>query len=225
MSIEELKALLEAGHITQEQFDEMAKHIDTDKTDTDKDTNPDKDTDNTDDETLKRLRQSELDRALAKERKEKAELKRRLERIEKKYLSEEENRQNQFEEERKQFEEERKLFELEKRKTYAFKAMKKIGVDDGEETTLLIEKLVSACEDELDIDDTITLLKTIMEKQEKRTVDKIYKENGYTPKKASSLNGGVNPYSKEQFNFTEQMKLESSNPELAAQLKAAAGVK
>lgn len=221
MSIEELKALLEAGHITQEQFDEMAKHIEN----ADTDPKPTTDPDPTDDEALKRLRQAELDKALAKERKEKAELKRRLDRMQKQYLSEEENRQNQFEEERRQFEEERKLFELEKRKTYAFKAMKKVGVEDSEEATLLIEKLVSACEDEIDIDDTIKLLKTILEKQDKKTVDKIYKENGYTPKKASSLNGGVNPYTKEQFNLTAQMQLENTNPELAAQLKAAAGVK
>ena len=56
-------------------------------------------------------------------------------------------------------------------------------------------------------------------------VNKRFKENGYTPKKGAELNGGVNPYTKEQFNLTKQMEIENTNPELAAQLKAAAGVK
>lgn len=224
MTAEKLKELLESGAITQEEFDEMIKNIkDPEPPKPNPDNDPDPDLEKDEDETLKRLRQAEIDRALANERKEKAELKKKIERMEKKYLSEEDRRIKEIEEERERFEKERKEFELEKRKTYALKAMKKADADDSEEATLLIEKLVVACEDETEIDDMIALLKTIFEKRDKKTVNKIYKENGYTPKNSENLNGGKNPYI--DGNLTEQMALEINNPDLAAKLKAAAGVK
>ena len=221
MTAEKLKELLENGAITQEEFDEMIKNIKDPEPPADPE--PKADPDNDAAEALKRMRQAEIDRALAKERKEKAELKKQLERMSKKYLSEEDRRQKELEEEREQFEKERKEFELEKRKTYALKALKKAEADDSEEALLLLEKLVVACEDETEIDDTIALLKTIFEKRDKKTVNKIYKENGYTPKKGAELNGGKNPYL--DGNLTEQMALELKDPEMAAKLKAAAGVK
>ena len=223
MTLEKLKALLESGSITQEEFDEMAANIKEEKPAT----NPDPVTDpvtEEKEETLEKLYQSRLDRAMAKERKENAALKKENELLKKKSLSEAEKLQYEFDKEREQFELERKEFELAKRKTYALKAMKKAEADDCEEANLLIEKLVVACEDDTEIDETITLLKAIFEKRDKRTTDRIFKENGYAPQKGSNLNGGVNPYKKEQFSFTEQMRLEVENPELARQLQSEAGM-
>ena len=69
------------------------------------------------------------------------------------------------------------------------------------------------------------LLKGWFDNAVKAEVDKRFKEGGYTPTKGSSLNGGKNPYMKDQFSLTEQMRLMVENPELAKQLEAAAGVK
>ncbi len=226
MTLEKLKTLLEAGSITQEEFDEMAKNVK--EPDPAPPAEPEPDPDPTLDgknDDLDKLIQSKFDRAMAKERKEKAELKKQLERLQKKMLTEEETKQLEFEEQQKELEEQKRELTREKNKMYAVKSMKKANVADTEETMLLIERLVSACEDETEIDETITLLKAWHDKSVKAEVDKRFKENGYTPTKSGSLNNGVNPYTKEQYNFTEQMKIEINNPELAAQLKAAAGVK
>lgn len=79
-------------------------------------------------------------------------------------------------------------------------------------------------EDETEINTKVKAFKELFDKAVSAEVDKRFKENGYKPKAGTNLNNGVNPYTKEQFNLTEQMKIESTNPELAAQLKAAAGV-
>ena len=53
-------------------------------------------------------------------------------------------------------------------------------------------------------------------------VDKKFKSNGRTPNTGSNGGGNNNPFSKESFNLTEQMRILSENPELAKQLQAAA---
>lgn len=230
MTLEKLKALLEAGSITQEEFDEMAKNINTEPT---SDPEPVADPEpETDEEKVARLVQSQMDKALAKERKERAaaskenaELKKQLERLKRERMTEEEEKQLEFEEQQKELEEQRRELKLEKNKMYAVKAMKKASISDTEETMDLIEKLVVTCEDETDIDDIISMLKAWHDKSVKAEVEKRFKDNGYVPKKADNLNNGVNPYTKEQWNYTAQNDLEYNNPELAAQLKAAAGVK
>lgn len=228
MTLEKLKELLESGVITQEEFDDMAKNIEP-ASNPNADPEPPVDPEPTkdpepDDSALKKARQAEIDRLMAKERKEKAELKRKLERLEKKILNDEELKQEEFERQQQELEEQRKELMFEKNKMYAVKSMKKAEISDSEEAMLLMEKLVIACEDETDIDDMVALLKSWKEKDVKTEVDKRFKENGYAPKKSDALNNGVNPFKKETFNLTEQIRITNENPELAAKLKAAAGV-
>ena len=224
MNIEKLKALLDAGSITQEEYDAIAKTIaDTDPiADPEPDPEPEPEPKPSMDE---KMFQAKLEREMAKERKEKAELKRKLERLENKFLTEEQKKQQEFEEQQRELEEQRKELMLEKNKMYAVKAMKKANINDSEESMLLMERLVASCADEAEIDDVIDLLKAWKDKDVAAEVDKRFKSAGYTPKQSSSLNGGKNPWAKEQWNFTDQMSIEANNPELAAQLRAAAGVK
>ena len=56
-------------------------------------------------------------------------------------------------------------------------------------------------------------------------MDKTFKQHGREPGQGSGGAGGNNPWAKESYNITQQMMLETTNPELAMQLKAAAGVK
>lgn len=232
MNLERLQQLLESGAITQEEFDNLAKDMNVEPT-VEPPTEPAVEEPKAElDETIEKLLQSKLDKALAQERKEKAqekktnaELKKQLERLQKKMMTDEEAKQLEFEEQQKELEEQRKELTLEKNKMYAVKALKKAEISDTEETLALMERLVVSCADETDIDDLVTMLKDWHEKSVKAEVDKRFKANGYTPKKAENLNNGVNPYLKEQWNYTAQNDLEFNNPELAAQLKAAAGVK
>ena len=226
MTLEKLKELLESGAITQEEFDEMAESIGG-KVDPTPDPTPNPDPDP--DDLEKKIRQSEIDRALAKERKEKAEYKRKLESMQKKYLSEEERRKEDFDRQKKEFEEQKRELALEKNKMYGVKSLQKAKIDKSDEAMALMEKLVATCEDETEVEEVINLMKAWRDKDVAKGVEeevnKRFEEGGYTPKKSDSLNGGVNPWKAEQFNFTMQMNIEATNPELAKQLKTAAGVK
>ena len=222
MSIEKLKQLLEQGLITQDEFDALAQGIEP-AAEPEQPEEPENEGGNDDD--AEQRYQSRLDRAMAKERKEKADLKKQLQKLQRKMMTEDEAKQAELDQQQKEIEEQRKELTLEKNKMYAVKAMKKANMSDTDETMSLIEKLVVSCEDETDIDDAIALLKAWHDKAVTAEVNKRFKENGYTTKKGENLNGGVNPYSKEQFNLTQQMQIESTNPELAAQLKAAVGIK
>ena len=236
MKLSRLKELLESGAITQEDYDSMVATAENDEpTEPIEPTEPTEPTDPATDPTPKpddvtaRLYQSKLDREMAKERKEKAELKRRLEQLQKKVLTDEEKRQLEFEQQQQELEEQRKELTFERNKMYAVKALKKAEINDSDEALLLMEKLVASCADEAEIDDTIALLKAWRDKDVtagvEAEVDKRFKAAGYTPAKGTTLNNGVNPWVKEQQNLTKQMEIEVSNPELAAQLKAAAGIK
>ena len=229
MSIEELKVLLEAGHITQEQFDEMAKHAkpsDPDPKDPPTDPEP-KDpepSDPIDLDKLDKIIQSRLDKQMAAERKKNADLKKQLERLQKAKLTDDELKQIEIEEREKTIAEREKAITDKENRLYAVKAIKEAGLDDGSDTSLSLVEFVMG-EDETEINEKVKAFKELFDKAVTAEVNKRFKDAGYTPKKGDNLNGGVNPYTKEQFNLTKQMELESTNPELAAQLKAAAGVK
>ncbi len=218
MTPERLEQLLSDGYITQEEYDAMSKPSGEPAPEAANEPEQEQES-----EAARRLRQSQLDREMAKERKKNVELERKIKRLESQILSEEDQRKIEFEEQQKELEEQRRELAIEKNKMYAMKAMKKASMGDSEETLSLIEKIVLSCEDEADIDDTIALLKAWHDKAVTAEVDKRFKEGGYTPKKGNSLNGGKNPFAKGQFNLTEQMRLLSENPELAAQLQAEAG--
>lgn len=227
MTIEKLKALLDSGAITQEEYDEMAANIKEPAPEAEpepvNDPDPAAEQKKTDDDiTQSRRFQAELDKKMAKERKEKAELQRKVERLEKKMLTEEEKKQDEFERQQQELEEQRKELAFEKNKMYAVKSMKKAEISDSEEAMLLMEKLVAACADETEIDDMISLLKAWKEKDVAAEVDKRFKAGGHTPAKGNALNNGVNPFKKESFNLTEQIRLKQTNPELAARLQAEA---
>lgn len=234
MDLKRLKELLENGVISQDEFDAMAKSInETETNETEQEETTETETtetkeknDDTDDlSKFEKLIQSKIDRALAKERKDKAEFKRKYENLQKKMLTDDEKKELEFKQQQQEIEEQRKELMLEKNKMYAVKSMKKANISDSEEAMLLMEKLVSACEDEAEIDETIELLKAWKDKDVAAEVDKRFKTGGHVPKKADNLNGGVNPWKAESFNLTEQMRIETADPSLAQKLMQAAGVK
>lgn len=232
MTLEELKALLEAGHITQEQFDELAKNAkpsdDSGKNDPEPKPNNDdsgkNDPEPFDIDKIDKILQSRLDKAMAKERKENADLKRQLDRLQKAKMTDDELKQYEIDEKEKAIAEREKAITEKENRLYAVKAIKEAGLDDGSDISLSLVDFVMG-EDETEINGKVKAFKELFNKAVAAEVNKRFKENGYTPKQGANLNNGVNPYTKEQFNLTQQMQIEATNPELAAQLKAAAGVK
>lgn len=180
---------------------------------------------------LERFIQAKVDKYLAKERKEKAELKKQLDDLKKLKLTEDELKQLELEEKEKIIadreitiaDRENSIRERENR-LYAVKAIKEAGLDTGSGTSLGLVDIVLG-EDTAKIDAKVKTFKTYVEEIVDKRVEERFKANGSTPAKGSNLNMGDNPYSKENFNFTAQMRLETENPDLAAQLRAAAGIK
>ena len=231
MTAEKLKALLEAGSITQEEFDELIKNVkDPEPTDPEP-TDPeptDPKAEPIDYDKLERIVQARVDKAMAAERKEKAQLKQQLEKERKAKLTEDELKQIEIEEREKTIAEREKAMLEKENRLYAIKAIKEAGLDDGSDISLSLVEFVMG-EDETDIDGKVQAFKELFNKAVDKAVtaevNKRFKDGGYTPKKSAELNGGVNPFKTETFNLTEQIRIINENPELAAQLKAAAGVK
>lgn len=222
MTAEKLKELLESGAITQEEFDEMAGKIDPADPEPEKDPEPSPEP--IDYDKLDKIIQSRVDKQMAAERKKNVELENKLKKLQQAKLTDDELKQIEIDEKEKAIAEREKAILDKENRLYAVKAIKEAGLDDGSDISLSLVDFVMG-EDETEIDSKVKAFKELFDKAVTTEVNKRFKEHGYTPKKGDNLNGGVNPYTKEQFNLTEQMRIENTNPELAAQLKAAAGVK
>lgn len=226
MNIEKLKALLESNAITQEEYDSMVESMglnkDPEPTTTNEPTPTPEPT--IDYDKLDRLMQARLDKAMAQERKEKAELKKQLETLRQSKLTDDELKQIEIEQKEQEIANREQAIKDKENRLFAIKTIREQGLDDGDDTSLALVDFVMG-EDETAITNNVKAFKEIFDKKVAAEVDKRFKAGGGVPKKGTTLNNGVNPYLKEQYSLTEQMKIEINNPELAAQLKAAAGVK
>lgn len=227
MNIEKLKALLEAGSITQEEYDEMVKALGGEdpapNTDPAPATDPEPKTEPIDAAYVQRLVQAQVDRLMAAERKEKAELKRQLEIEKKANLSAEELKNYEIEEREKTIAAREKELQDRLNREFAQKELREAGLDDGSQTAFALADLVMG-EDEDEIKGKVKTLKELFDKAVAAEVNKRFKDNGRAPKKGADGSGGVNPFKQETFNFTKQLEIMNTNPELAARLKAEAGV-
>ncbi len=218
---EELNELFKNGDITKEVYEKLLGNVKNEKEEKQEDKQEDDSKENDesiDYDKIEKILQSRVDKATAKERKEKSELKRKLERLQREKLTDDELRQVEIDEKEKAIiEREKALIEKENR-LYAVKAIKEAGLDDGSDTALSLIDFVIG-EDETEIDKKVKSFKELFDKVVNAEVNKRFKDNGYIPSK-TNLNGGKNPYSKENFSLTEQMALEATNPELANQLRA-----
>ena len=222
MNLEELKALLASGAITQAQFDAMVEKLGL-KEEPPKDPDPkDPPTDPTDaDKLLEKKIQQAVDRATNKLGNDNKALREELEKLRKEKLTKEELEKLEAEEREKDLAAREKALKDAENKMYAVKALKKAGLDDGSETTLELLTIVNGA-DEAAIDANIKALKALVDKMVKAEVEKTFKGNGRNPEKGA---GGAddNPYMAATYNLTKQMELEATNPELAKKLQAAAG--
>lgn len=220
MSLEELKALLEGGKITQEQYDAMVKALGLEEGKADPPTDPPADDA---EKLLEKKIQQAVDRATNKLGNDNKALREELEKLRKEKLTAAELKALEDEEKEKNLADREAAVKNAENKLYAITAIKKAGLDDGSETALEILELVKAGDTD-SIDKNIKALKALVDKMVKAEVEKTFKSNGRQPEKGAGGGSDDNPYmAGKTFNLTKQMELERTNPELAARYKAAAG--
>lgn len=223
MTLEELKALLESGAITQAQYEAMCKQFGFEVEPED---NPEDkggaEPPALDQKLLEKQIQAAVDRATNKLGNDNKALREELEKLRKEKLTAAELKALEDAEKEKDLADREAAVKAAENKLYAIGAIKKAGLDDGSETALEILSLVNASET-ADIDKNITALKSLVDKLVKAEVDKTFKGAGRTPEKGAAGGTGDNPYMDSTYNLTKQMELEATNPELAKKLKAAAG--
>lgn len=224
MSIDELKALLDAGNITKEQFLAMAKAIDPNYTEDPEPTDPEPaDPEPGNEPDIEKLVQKAVDRATNKLGNENKKLRQQLEALKKSKLTDAEAAELERQEREEALAERERALQEKENRLYAIKAIKKAGLDDGSDNALeLIDFVLGA--DETAIDEKVKAFGALVKKFVKAEVDKTFKQHGRNPEQGSGA-GEKNPWAKETYNITQQMLIENTNPELAKQLKAAAGVK
>lgn len=125
----------------------------------------------------------------------------------------------------------KKIRELEERLNEAEKKARKEALRTFALSKLSEKKLPTDLIDHLIGDDeqtTTTILQTFekaLDNYKKSVVDEILKEHGREPKESRPDLHTHNPWKKENWNLTEQMKITKTNPELAKTLAKEAGVK
>ena len=221
MTIDELKQMLEEGKITQEQFKSLALAIDPNYKDEEGGDDGKKGDEKKNEPDIEKLIQQAVDRATNKLGNENKRLREENEKIKKDHMTEAERAELEKKQEREQFERERAEFQMEKNKLYAVKAIKAAGLDDGSDRSLELVNFVLGS-DEKEIDARVKAFGELVKKFVSAEVDKTFKDTGRTPGKGGNSSTEVNPYMKETYNLTEQMKIEASDPEKAKRLQAAA---
>lgn len=222
MNLEKLKKMLESGAITQEEFDDMCEKLGLKEDEPEKksDDDPLAGLDEKQKEAIQKLIQSERDRATNKlgndKKSEIDKLKKDLKKLQEEKLTDEEKRKLEQDE----LEQQKREFAVMKNKYLAAQELKAADLDNGDDVVALV-----IGDDEDGTKANVKTLKAVVDRLVKAQVEKKFKDNGRDPGKGASGAGDDNPWSKDHYNFTRQMQIEISNPELARQLKAAAGVK
>lgn len=217
MTLEELKKQLEEGKLTQEQFDEMVRILGLElNPDPDPEPQPEQD-------DIDKLIEKAVDRATNKLGNENKALREKLEKLKKTKLSAEEIAEEERREKETALAEREAAVKAAENRMFALKQIKKIGLDSGDETAIQIVDLVMG-EDEDAISENVSALKKLVDSLVAVEVDKAFKSTGRVPGKGKSGGTQNNPFSKDTYNLTEQMRLLQENPELAEQLKMEARV-
>lgn len=225
MTIDELKALYEAGNITKEQFLAMAKAIDpnyTEENNPEPGNDPEPEPGNDPEPDLEKIIQRAVDRATNRLGNDNKKLRQQLEALKKSKLTAEEAAELERKEREDDLAERERALQEKENRLYAIKAIKAAGLDDGSDRALeLVDFVIGGSE--ADIDTKVKAFGGLVKKFVKAEVDRTFKQHGRTPEHGAGA-GEKNPWAKESYNITQQMQIELTNPELAKQLKAAAGV-
>lgn len=212
----ELKKLLDAGTITQEEHDAAAQTEPGGSNPDDKGGKPGGEGLTL--EQVQQMIQSETDKVRTKYAQTVKDLELQLDKLKTEKMTDEQKAEH----ERKKFEDQLKQRE----KDLLEREVKLHTVDKLRELELPLEfRDVLAGADVEATDANITSFADQWQKALKAAVDKKFKEHGDDPNKKKGKGGSdvKNPWSDEHFNLTKQAEIMKNDPELAKQLKAQAG--
>ncbi len=225
MNKEKLDALLNSGSITQEEYNDLLKKLETDKPAPQETTKQEPENGGgIDEEALERLIQAKVDKITSKIGKEKAELQKKLEVLKKEKLTDAELKKMELSEKEQEIAERERALNEKENRLYAIKAIKAAGLDDGSDKSLELVEFV-LCDDTDQIDERVKAFGNLVKKYAKAEIDKAFKENGRTPNGGVKAKAENNPFAENGFNLSDQMRMMIENPELAKALESAAKVK
>jgi hypothetical protein len=139
---------------------------------------------------LDKIVQSRVDRLMADERKEKAKLERELKKLREEKLTDDERKQLEIDEREKAIKAKEKEVAEKENRLFAIKAIKDAGLDDGGDTTALVDLVVAGSDvTEDSITDKVKAVKDFIDKKVKAEVDKTFKDNGRNPNGAGNGSG------------------------------------
>lgn len=133
-------------------------------------------------ERISKLVQSQVDRLMAEERKKNAELQKKVDKMTKEKLSDEEIKKLEFEEKEKTLAEREKTLNQQKNLIYAQQAVTKAGF--GDDLSAVVDFVMGDSEEKTD--ERVKNFKTLVDKIVAAQVDKTFKANGRTPNGAGS---------------------------------------
>lgn len=224
MNKEKLDLLLTNGAITQEEYNEALSKLqgnESEMQEKGQEETKQKEVNTFDEDRLEKLIQSKVDRLTSKLGREKAELQKELDKLRREKLSAEEVARLEIADQKKQLEEERAAYILERNKNFAKDSLLGANLCSKNDAVLKLTDLVMA-DDEEGITKKVKVLidfcqaLKIAEDEQRRI------SAGRNPGSGSNNNNINNPFSKQTFNLTEQMRILKENPELAKQLQATA---
>lgn len=142
---------------------------------------------------LDKIVQSRVDRLMAGERKEKAKLEKELKKLREEKLTDDERKQLEIDEREKAIEAKEKEVAEKENRLFAIRAIKDAGLDDGGDTTALVDLVVAGSDvTEDSITDKVKAVKDFFDKKVAAEVDKTFKENGRNPNSSGSGSGDKN---------------------------------
>ena len=144
-----------------------------------------KQTEQNTDERIAKLVQSQVDRAMAEERKKNAALQKKLDRITNEKMTDEQLKNAEMEDKVKELADKEKELADRENRLFAIKAIKDAGLDDGSNDVLDLVDFVM-CDNEDDTKSRVSAFKTMIDKMVAAQVDKTFKANGRTPNGAGN---------------------------------------
>ena len=224
MNKEKLDALLANGSITQEEYDELLEKYGLNESEPPEPPTGSADDDDDLEARIEKLVQAKVDKITAKLGKEKSDLQKKLEKLKKEHLTDDQLKQDELNEKEKAIADREKALLEKENRLYAIKKIKAEGLDDGSDKSLELVDFVLSDDTDV-IDSRVKAFSELVKKFVTDRVKKTFEDNGRNPNAGGKGSNTNNPYAKETWNFTEQNRLEIENPELAKTLKASAGVK
>lgn len=146
---------------------------------------------------LDKIVQSRVERLMAEERKKSVAMQKELEKLRKEKLSADELKQLEIDEREKALAAKQKEISEKENRIFAIQAIKDAGLDDGGDTTALVDLVVAGLDAGLEeaedsITDKVKAVKDFIDKKVAAEVDKTFKDNGRNPNGAGNGSGGDN---------------------------------